>query len=77
MVEKPVRGRGLYHFEFRADGEKIGGAACNPMWQDPISEQVAECFFSALESRGFDLRDIKNFASAYWALEEIEDRTGA
>jgi hypothetical protein len=79
MTEKPVRGRGtgLYEFEFHIDGEKIGGAACNPMWQDPISEQVAECFSAALESQGFDLQDNEIFASAFWALEEIEDRTGA
>jgi hypothetical protein len=61
MVEKPVRGRGLYHFEFRADGEKIGGAACNPMWQLPVDEQVGVVLEELLRTKGLDIEDFEEF----------------
>jgi hypothetical protein len=61
MVEKPARGRGLYQFEFRADGEKIGGAACNPMWQLPVSEQVGVVLEELLRTKGLDIEEFEEF----------------
>jgi hypothetical protein len=73
MIESPIKGKGLYHFKFFADGQEFGrGAACNPMFQGGVAPQLAQLFSEQLEAAGYDLSDNEVFAKAFHALSDIQ-----